>query len=61
MPLLFQHSLILERLELLFTTQAREDEGTIVVLRHKASVNELLYQVCGCVAFLAVFFHHLYL
>ena len=61
MRVLSGHSLFLERLKLLLPTQARKDEGPIVVLCHKAGVNELLHQACGCVAFLAVLLHHLYL
>ena len=61
MTVLSAHSLVLERHELLLSTQAREDEGPIIVLCNKAGVDELLHKACGCVSFLVVLLHHLYL
>ena len=54
-------SRLLERSELLLTTQTWHDEPSILFLSDEASLHELLQQAGRCVSVLLVLLHHLHL
>ena len=54
-------SRLLERSELLLTTQTWHDESSIIFLSDEASLHELLQQACRSITVLLVLLHHMYL